>query len=47
MYCGLRKYKEMGYFDIMTDISEIVTLLQLMDYLGDFNHTIIFSVLDI
>ena len=28
----------MGSFDILMDISEHFTLLQLMDYLGDVNH---------
>ena len=30
----------MGYFDILTDISEHVILVQLMDYLGNTNHAI-------
>ena len=30
----------MGSYDIMTDISEHVTLVQLMDYLGNANHAI-------
>ena len=30
----------MGSYDIMKDISEHVTLLQLMDYLGNVNHSI-------
>ena len=30
----------MGSYDIMTDISEHVTLVQLMDYLGNVNHAI-------
>ena len=30
----------MGSYDILTDISEHVTLVQLMDYLGDVNHDI-------
>ena len=30
----------MGSYDIMTDISENVTLLQLMNYLGNVNHAI-------
>ena len=30
----------MGYYDIMTDISENVTLVQLMDYLGNGNYDI-------
>ena len=31
----------MGYFKILTDISEHVTLVNLMDYLGNANHAII------
>ena len=30
----------MGYFDILTDISEHVTLVQLIDSLGNMNHVI-------
>ena len=30
----------MGSCDILTDISEHVTLVQLMDYLGNLNHAI-------
>ena len=30
----------MGSYDILTDISEHVTLVQLMDYLGNVNHAI-------
>ena len=30
----------MGSHDIITDISEHVTLVQLMDYLGNVNHAI-------
>ena len=30
----------MGYYDILTDMSEHVTLVQLMDYLGNVNHAI-------
>ena len=30
----------MVYYDIMTDISEHVTLVQLMDYLVNVNHDI-------
>ena len=33
----MSKYKNMGCFDILTDISEHVTLVQLMDYLGNVN----------
>ena len=34
------KYNNMGSYDIMTDICEHVTLVQLMDYLGNVNHAI-------
>ena len=40
VYYSLERYKKMGSYDIMTDISEHVTLLQLMDSLGNFNHAI-------
>ena len=40
MYYSLSKYKNMGCFDILTDISEHVTLLQLMDSLGNMNNSI-------
>ena len=30
----------MGSFDIMIDITEHVTLIQLIDYLGNVNHAI-------
>ena len=30
----------MGSYDILTDISEYVTLVQLMDYSGSINHGI-------
>ena len=36
----LRKYKNKGSYEIMTDISENVTLVQLMNYLGNVNHAI-------
>ena len=32
------KYKQKGYFDILNDISEHVTLVQLMESLGNVNH---------
>ena len=38
MYYGTKKYKPRGYFDILNDISEHVTLVQLMDSLGNVNH---------
>ena len=34
------KYKNMRYYDILTDISEHVTLVYLMDYWGNANHAI-------
>ena len=40
VYYRLRKYKEMGYFYIMTDISQHITLVQVMDYLSNDNHAI-------
>ena len=40
MYYSLRKYKNKGSCDILTDISENVTLIQLMDYLGNLNNVI-------
>ena len=40
LYYNLKKYKQKGYFDILNDISEHVTLVQLMDSLGNVNHTI-------
>ena len=42
VYYSLRKYKKMGYYDILTDISEHVNLFKLMNYLGDLNHSTIF-----
>ena len=40
VYYILRKYKKKVSCDILTDISEHVTLVQLMDYLGNVNHAI-------
>ena len=40
VYYSLGKYKKMGYYDIMKYISEHVTLVQLMDYLGSVKHSI-------
>ena len=31
-------FKQKGYFNILNDISEHVTLVQLMDFLGNFKH---------
>ena len=39
-YYSLRKYKKVSYCDILTDISEHVTLVQLMDYLGNVHNDI-------
>ena len=39
VYYILRKYKKMGSYDILKDMSENVTLAQLMDYLGNANHS--------
>ena len=40
VYFSLRKYEKKGSFDILTGIIEHVTLVQLMDYLGNVNHYI-------
>ena len=40
VYHSRRKYKKKGSYDILKDISEHVTLFQLMDYLGNVNHAI-------
>ena len=40
VYHSPRKYKKKGSYDILTEISENVTLVQLMDYLGNVNHAI-------
>ena len=40
MYYSLGKYKNMGSCSILKDIREHVTLVQLMDYLGNVNHAI-------
>ena len=39
-YYSLSKYKNKGCYDILTDISENVTLVQFMDSLVNVNHTI-------
>ena len=36
----LMKYKKKGSYDILKDMSEHVTLAQLMDSLGNVNHSI-------
>ena len=40
MHYKLIKYKKMGDYKILEDISANVTLVQLMDSLGNFNHAI-------
>ena len=40
VYYSLSKYKNMVSYDILTDISEHVTLVQLMDYVVNVNHAI-------
>ena len=39
-YYSLKKYKNMGSYDILTYISEHVNLVKLMDSLGNVNHAI-------
>ena len=40
MYYSLRKYKKIGSYDILTEISEHFTLVQFMDFLGNVNNDI-------
>ena len=40
VYYSLRRHKNNGSYDIMTDISEHVTFFQLMNVLGNVNHAI-------
>ena len=40
VYYRLKKYKRMGYYDIMKYTSENVTIVELMDYLSNVNHAI-------
>ena len=40
VYYKLMKYKKMGEYKILEDISANVTLAQLMDSLGNVNHAI-------
>ena len=40
MHYKLIKYKKMGDYKILEDISENVTLVQLMDSIGNVNHAI-------
>ena len=44
VYYSLRKYKRVGYYDIMIDRSEHVTLVQLIGFLGNSSHAISFVV---
>ena len=37
----MRKYETRGSFGMLTDISEHVTLVKLMNYLGNVNNSII------
>ena len=41
VYYSLREYKNKVSYDILKEISEHVTLVQLMDSLGSVNHSII------
>ena len=40
VYDSLRIYKNMGSYDILTDISEYVSLVHFMDYFDNVNHAI-------
>ena len=40
VYYSLVKYKKKGSYDILKDISENVTLVKLMDYLGNIHNAI-------
>ena len=40
VYYILRRYQKKGSYDILTDISEHVTLVHLIDYFGNLNHAI-------
>ena len=40
VYYSLRKYKKKGSYDILTDIGENITLVQLMYSTGNVNHDI-------
>ena len=40
MYYSLIKYKNIGSYDILPDISEHINLVHLMGYLGNENHAI-------
>ena len=40
LYYNLNKYKQKGSFDVLNSKSQHVTLVQLIDSLGNVNHTI-------
>ena len=40
VYYNLKKYKNIGSYYILKDIIKHVTLVHLMDYLGNLNHAI-------
>ena len=40
VHYSLMKYKQTGSYDVLKDISENLTLSQLMDSLGNVNHAI-------
>ena len=40
LYYNMEKYKHKGYFDILNNISEHVTLVKLMDSIGNMNRSI-------
>ena len=40
VHYSLVKHKKKGSYDILSDMSENVTLVQLMDYLRNLNHAI-------
>ena len=40
VYYSLKKYKSIGSFKMLTDISEHINLVRLMDYLGNVNYGI-------
>ena len=40
LYYNMKMFKQKGYFNILNNISEHVTLVQLKNYLGNMNHSI-------
>ena len=40
VYYSLRKYENMGFFDMLKDISENINLVKLMDSLVNVSHAI-------